>query len=127
VRFALVHPLVPVPISSRDMSVAEAWPEMKNARARHELFPFPPESVAHAAHVFGQVQACARRWALERAAPVRHVDGEAQRVEAALRTEEDAADVLGRDARRKGEALVAEKMQAITAGLPLPPGMKLPF
>jgi hypothetical protein len=50
-------------------SVAEAWPEMKNARARHELFPFPPESVAHAAHVFGQIQACARRWALERAAP----------------------------------------------------------
>ncbi|MDB5643369.1 MAG: hypothetical protein JWN07_2686 [Hyphomicrobiales bacterium] len=31
------------------------------------------------------------------------------------------------DARRKVEALVAEKMQAITAGLPLPPGMKLPF
>jgi DNA-binding YbaB/EbfC family protein len=31
------------------------------------------------------------------------------------------------EARRKGEALVAEKMQAITAGLPLPPGMKLPF
>jgi DNA-binding protein YbaB len=31
------------------------------------------------------------------------------------------------DARRKGEALVQERMQAITAGLPLPPGMKLPF
>ena len=31
------------------------------------------------------------------------------------------------EARRKGEALIAEKMQAITAGLPLPPGMKLPF
>jgi len=31
------------------------------------------------------------------------------------------------EARRKGEALVAEKMQAVTAGLPLPPGMKLPF
>lgn len=50
-------------------SVADAWPEMKNARARHELFPFPPESVAHAAHIIGQIQACARRWALERAAP----------------------------------------------------------
>ena len=31
------------------------------------------------------------------------------------------------EALAKGEALVAEKMQAITAGLPLPPGMKLPF
>ena len=31
VRFALVHPLVPVPISSRDMSVAEAWHEFFNA------------------------------------------------------------------------------------------------
>jgi hypothetical protein len=31
------------------------------------------------------------------------------------------------EARRKGEALAAEKMQAMTAGLPLPPGMKLPF
>lgn len=31
------------------------------------------------------------------------------------------------DARRKGEAAIAEKMQAMTAGLKLPPGMKLPF
>jgi hypothetical protein len=33
VRFALVHPLVPVPISSRDISVAEAWHEFFNAPA----------------------------------------------------------------------------------------------
>jgi nucleoid-associated protein EbfC len=31
------------------------------------------------------------------------------------------------DARRKAEAIAAEKMQSATAGLPLPPGMKLPF
>lgn len=31
------------------------------------------------------------------------------------------------DARRKAEALSAEKMQGLTAGLPLPAGMKLPF
>lgn len=31
------------------------------------------------------------------------------------------------DARRKGEALVEERMRALTAGLPLPPGFKLPF
>lgn len=31
------------------------------------------------------------------------------------------------DARRKGERAVEEKMKAVTAGLPLPPGMKLPF
>jgi nucleoid-associated protein EbfC len=29
------------------------------------------------------------------------------------------------DARRKAEAIAQEKMQAATAGLPLPPGMKL--
>lgn len=29
------------------------------------------------------------------------------------------------DARRKAEALMAEKMQALTGGLPLPPGLKL--
>jgi hypothetical protein len=29
------------------------------------------------------------------------------------------------DARRKAEAVMAEKMQALTGGLPLPPGMKL--
>ena len=29
--------------------------------------------------------------------------------------------------RRKGERLVQDKMGALTAGLPLPPGMKLPF
>ena len=40
---------------------------------------------------------------------------------------EDLIVTAHEDARRKGEALVAEKMQAITAGLPLPPGMKLPF
>jgi DNA-binding YbaB/EbfC family protein len=31
------------------------------------------------------------------------------------------------DARRKAEALAAEKMKDMTAGLPLPPGLKLPF
>jgi DNA-binding YbaB/EbfC family protein len=31
------------------------------------------------------------------------------------------------DAKRKVEAKAAEEMQSITAGLPLPPGMKLPF
>ena len=31
------------------------------------------------------------------------------------------------DARRKAEAAAAEKMQAVTAGLPIPPGMKLSF
>src|SRR6478672_6445131 len=40
---------------------------------------------------------------------------------------EDLLVTAHEDPRRKGEALVAEKMQAITAGLPLPPGMKLPF
>ena len=29
------------------------------------------------------------------------------------------------DARRKAEALLQEKMKAVTGGLPLPPGMKL--
>jgi DNA-binding YbaB/EbfC family protein len=31
------------------------------------------------------------------------------------------------DARRKAEALMQEKMKELTGGLPLPPGMKLPF
>ena len=31
------------------------------------------------------------------------------------------------DARQKVEAAVAEKTREMTAGLPLPPGMKLPF
>jgi nucleoid-associated protein EbfC len=31
------------------------------------------------------------------------------------------------EARAKAERLAEEKMQAVTAGLPLPPGMKLPF
>jgi len=31
------------------------------------------------------------------------------------------------DAKRKSEALGAEEMSKLTAGLPLPPGMKLPF
>ena len=31
------------------------------------------------------------------------------------------------DARKKADALAADKMREVTAGLPLPPGMKLPF
>ncbi len=31
------------------------------------------------------------------------------------------------DVKAKSEAAVAEKTQALTAGLPIPPGMKLPF
>ena len=31
------------------------------------------------------------------------------------------------DAKAKAERVAAEKMQELTAGLPLPPGMKLPF
>ncbi len=31
------------------------------------------------------------------------------------------------DAKTKAEALVAEEMKSVTGGLPLPPGMKLPF
>jgi DNA-binding YbaB/EbfC family protein len=38
---------------------------------------------------------------------------------------EDLIVAAHADARRKGEALLAEKMQALTGGLPIPPGMKL--
>ena len=31
------------------------------------------------------------------------------------------------DAKKKADALAADKMREVTAGLPLPPGMKLPF
>jgi DNA-binding protein YbaB len=31
------------------------------------------------------------------------------------------------DAKSKVETMMAEEMQSVTGGLPLPPGMKLPF
>lgn len=40
---------------------------------------------------------------------------------------EDLVAAAFNDAVRKAEALSSEKMAAVTAGLPLPPGMKLPF
>jgi hypothetical protein len=40
---------------------------------------------------------------------------------------EDLVVAAHADARAKIEAVMAEKMQAITGGLPLPPGLKLPF
>ena len=40
---------------------------------------------------------------------------------------EDLIVTAVEDARRKGEEAAADKMKALTAGLPLPPGMKLPF
>jgi len=40
---------------------------------------------------------------------------------------EDLIVAAHEDARKKAERLLEEKMKAVTAGLPLPPGMKLPF
>lgn len=40
---------------------------------------------------------------------------------------EDLVMAAHADAKGKIEAIVAEKTQALTAGMPLPPGMKLPF
>ena len=40
---------------------------------------------------------------------------------------EDLVTLAVNDASRQVEATVQEKMAAVTAGLPLPPGMKLPF
>jgi DNA-binding YbaB/EbfC family protein len=38
---------------------------------------------------------------------------------------EDLIVAAHADARRKAEALLAEKMKSLTGGLPLPPGLKL--
>jgi nucleoid-associated protein EbfC len=40
---------------------------------------------------------------------------------------EDLLVAAHADARRKAEALVQDKMKSLTGGLPLPPGLKLPF
>ena len=40
---------------------------------------------------------------------------------------EDLIVAAHKDAKDKGEAQAQEKMASITAGLPLPPGMKFPF
>ena len=40
---------------------------------------------------------------------------------------EDLVAAAFNDAVRRAEAVTQEKMSAITAGMPLPPGMKLPF
>jgi len=40
---------------------------------------------------------------------------------------EDLIIVAHEDARKKAERLIEEKMKGMTAGLALPPGMKLPF
>ena len=40
---------------------------------------------------------------------------------------EDLIAAAFNDAVRKAEATAAEKMSAATAGLPLPPGFKMPF
>ena len=40
---------------------------------------------------------------------------------------EDLIVTAHEDARKKAERTMEEKMRDVTAGLPLPPGMKLPF
>ena len=40
---------------------------------------------------------------------------------------EDLIIAAHTDAKSKSEAMMAEEMQSITGGLPLPPGFKLPF
>ncbi|MDY7574055.1 MAG: DNA-binding YbaB/EbfC family protein [Bradyrhizobium sp.] len=40
---------------------------------------------------------------------------------------EDLVAAAVNDAVRKAEALTAEKMSGVTAGMPIPPGFKMPF
>ena len=40
---------------------------------------------------------------------------------------EDLVVAAHKDAKDKAEAITAEKTRELTAGLPIPPGMKLPF
>lgn len=40
---------------------------------------------------------------------------------------EDLIVTAHNDAKAKAEAMMAEEMKQVTGGLPLPPGMKLPF
>jgi DNA-binding YbaB/EbfC family protein len=40
---------------------------------------------------------------------------------------EDLIVTAHEDARKKAERVMEEKMKTVTAGLPLPPGLKLPF
>lgn len=40
---------------------------------------------------------------------------------------EDLIVAAHEDARKKAERMMEEKMKSVTAGIPLPPGMKLPF
>jgi hypothetical protein len=40
---------------------------------------------------------------------------------------EDLIVAAHAEARKKSEALIEEKMKEVTAGMPMPPGMKLPF
>ena len=40
---------------------------------------------------------------------------------------EDLIVAAVNDAKQKGEAAAQEEMKSVTGGLPLPPGMKLPF
>jgi nucleoid-associated protein EbfC len=40
---------------------------------------------------------------------------------------EDLIVAAHADAKAKSEAMMAEEMKSVTGGLPLPPGMKLPF
>ncbi|EGF31646.1 YbaB/EbfC family nucleoid-associated protein [Actimicrobium sp. CCC2.4] len=40
---------------------------------------------------------------------------------------EDLVAAAFNDAVRKAEALTAEKMSGVTAGMPIPPGFKMPF
>lgn len=40
---------------------------------------------------------------------------------------EDLVVAAHSDAKAKAEGVMAEEMKAVTGGLPLPPGMKLPF
>ena len=47
-------------------------------------------------------------------------DGEGEMIE-------DLIIAAHADAKGKAEAVMAEKTQELTAGLPIPPGMKLPF
>ena len=47
--------------------------------------------------------------------------------EKSLKSLEDLVAAAINDAKNKADAAAGEQMQAMTSGLPLPPGFKLPF
>ena len=99
---------------------------MKQAQQRHERMQKMQEEIAQL-EVIGESGAGLVKVTINGAHNCRRIEIDPSLMEDDKEMVEDLVAAAFNDAVRRAEELQKEKMASVTAGMPLPPGMKFPF